>query len=137
MLISKGLGDDGLVWLKLPTATANTGRTLAWCRSVINRLLKKGPHVYKIGVTADPLFRFYKRPTFESPSPGYYHDHEKYKGMYILYAGVAFEEAALMEAILIESHLGCPGNRNKQPGGEGRRSDEGPFFCYVVFKSAM
>lgn len=137
-LISKGLGDDGLVWLKLPPPAANTGKALSWCRSVIQKMLNKGPHVYKIGITADPLFRFYKRPTFESPSPGYYHCNEKFKGMYVIYAAATFEEAALMEAVLIESHQGLPGNRNERAGGDGRKSDQGPpFFTYIAFKSAM
>ena len=136
-LISKGLGDDGLVWLKLPPPAASTGRALAFCRDVIDKLLKKGPHVYKIGVTADPLFRFYKRPSFESSSPGSYYCQDKFKCMYVLYASATWDEAALMEAVLIESHRGCPGNRNDRPGGEGRKCDAGPFFTYVVFKSAL
>jgi len=137
LLFAKGLGDDGLVWLKLPPPSANTGKALAFCRSVVDKLVAKGPHVYKIGVTSDPLFRFYKRPFAESPSPGYYYCHEKFKGMYIIYASVSWDEAALMEAVLIESHKGKPGNRNDRPGGEGRKTDTGPFFTYVVFKLAM
>ena len=42
-----------------------------------------------------------------------------------------------MEAVLIESHKGKPGNRNARPGGEGRQMHDGPFFTYIVFKSAM
>ena len=136
-LISHGLGSDALVWLKMPPATANTGQSLACCRKVVATVLDKGPTVYKIGVTGDPLLRFYKEPCTASPNPGYYKSHEKFKCMYVLYAGATWEEAALMEAVLIESHLGKPGNRNIRPGGEGRRMGQGPFFTYLVFKSLI
>ena len=136
-LISEGLGSDGLVWLKLPKATANTGQALDSCRKVIAGVLKRGPTVYKIGVTGDPLFRFYKPSCIASPTPGYYKGPDKFKCMYVLYAGHTWDEAALMEAVLIESHVGKPGNRNVRPGGEGRQIQKGPFFTYMVFKSAM
>ena len=136
-LISHGLGSDALVWLKMPPATANTGQSLACCRKVVATVLDKGPTVYKIGVTGDPLLRFYKEPCTAPPNPGYYKSHEKFKRMYVLYAGATWEEAALMEAVLIESHLGKPGNRNIRPGGEGRRMGQGPFFTYLVFKSLI
>lgn len=83
------------------------------------------------------MFRFFKEPTLASPSPGYYLSSEKFKCMHVLYCGVTWEEAALMEAVLIASHLSKPGNRNVRPGGEGRQVGAGPFFTYVVFKSAM
>ena len=57
--------------------------------------------------------------------------------MYVLYAAACFDEAALMEAVLIESHLGRSGCRNIRPGGEGKKMGKGPFFTYLVFKSAM
>ena len=135
-LLLSGLGRDALVWLKLPPVSANTGQALACCRKVIKHVLEQGPTVYKIGITADPLLRFYKKPCSGSPSPGYYQSHEKFKCMYVLYAGSTWEEAALMEAVLIEPHLNKPGCRNVRPGGEGRRMEHGPFFTYIVFKSA-
>ena len=135
-LISDGLGSDGLVWLKLPPPTANSGVALASCRGVIDSLLARGPHVYKIGITADPLFRFYKVPTAHSPSPGYYKCHEKFTGMDVIYAALTWDEAALMEAVLIDSHKGNPGNRNERPGGEGRVTGQGPYFTYLVFRPA-
>ena len=125
------------MWLKLPPPNSNTGKSLAWCRERVDRIKFECPQVYKIGVTADPMFRFFKEPTLASPSPGYYLSSEKFKCMHVLYCGVTWEEAALMEAVLIESHLSKPGNRNVRPGGEGRQVGAGPFFTYVVFKSAM
>lgn len=81
--------------------------------------------------------RFYKQPCLGSPSPGYYFCQEKFKCVYVLYAAACWEEAALMEAVLIEQEINKPGCRNVRPGGEGRRMDRGPFFTYLVFKSAM
>lgn len=57
--------------------------------------------------------------------------------MHVIFCSTTWDEAALMEAALIESHLNQPGNRNVRPGGEGRSVGAGPFFTYVVFKSAM
>lgn len=88
-------------------------------------------------MTADPMFRFFKEPTFASPSPSYYSSGENFKCMHVLYCGVTWEEAALMEAVLIESHLSKPSNPNVRPRGEGRQVGAGPFFTYVVFKPAM
>ena len=85
----------------------------------------------------DPLFRFYKQPTSTSQSPGYYYAKEKFKCMHVIFGATSWDAAALMEAALIESHQHKPGNRNVRPGGEGRDVGEGPYFTYVVFKSAM
>lgn len=136
-LIQGGLGNDGLVWLKTPPANYNAGQQLSWCKAKINSVLSQGPYVYKIGITADPIFRFYKVPTASSPSPGYYRCHEKFKAMHVLFACQSFDEASLMEAALIEAHVGKPGCRNVKLGGEGRRSEDPPFFTYAVYKLAM
>ncbi|CAE7661599.1 UPF1, partial [Symbiodinium sp. KB8] len=61
-------------------------------------ILSLGPTVYKIGLTGDPMFRFYK-------------------------------------AVLIAEFQGRPGNRNINPGGEGRQVYDPPYFTYIVFKS--
>ncbi len=129
-LIQGGLGSDGLVWLKMPPANYTAGQQLSWCKAKISSVLSQGPHVYKIGITADPIFRFYKVPTVSSPSPGYYRCHEKFKAQ-------SFDEASLMEAALIEAHVGKPGCRNVKLGGEGRRSEDPPFFTCAVYKLAM
>ena len=136
-LITDGLGTDGLVWLKLPPPRANSGQALKWCKAKIDSLLNRGPHVFKIGITSNPLFRFYKEPSHMCPSPGYYRCGDKFKGMHVLFAGSTFEEAALMEAALKDVYQGRPGNRNMRAGGEGRNSETGPFFTYLVFKLAM
>ena len=115
-LISKGLGRDGLVWLKLPRPEASASQSLAWCRGRITRILNEGPQVYKIGITTDPLLRFYKQPTSTSQSPGYYYAKEKFKCMHVIFGATSWDAAALMEAALIESHQHKPGNRNVRPG---------------------
>ena len=133
-LILEGLGSDPRVLLKLPQPKATTGRALQHCRSMISNVLAKGPHVFKIGVSADPMFRFYKKPTNSSNSCGYFCGDERYKFIHVLFASSRWEEAALMEAVLIEPHQETPGNRNVRPGGDGRQMGEGPFFTYLVLK---
>ena len=134
-LLQKGLLDDPRVVCKMPPPSLNAGRCLAYCREALQNVLCRGPTVYKIGLTADPLFRFYKKPSPVSPSPGYFYERDRFEIMYIVYAARTFEEAALMEAALIEPHLHRQGCRNILPGGEGRQVNEGPFFCYMVCKT--
>lgn len=138
VLISEGLGNDNLVRLRLPPPSASSGKALECCRKSIDNILERErPCIYKIGLSADPMFRFYKKPTNSSPSCGYYLCHEKFAAMHVLYSALTWQEAGLMEAVLIESHRGQPGNRNIRPGGEGKQIGDGPFFTYIVFKSAM
>ena len=120
--------------LKLPRAKASAGKTLQWAKEVTNSVICKGPTVYKIGLTGNPLFRFYKKPSQASPSTGYFHDREQFQYMYVVFAGATWDEAALMEAALIAEFAAKPGNRNINPGGEGRPVYEPPYFTYVVFK---
>ncbi len=138
-LISDGLGRDGLVWLKLPPAMASAGRSLEWCKNKIAHVLDEGPQVFKIGITANPLHRFYRKPNVDelNPSPGYYFSREKFKCMHVVFCGSTWDEVALMEAILIQLYKDTPGNRNVRPGGEGRKMAEGPYFTYIVFKPAI
>ena len=128
---------DPRIQLKLPPVSANAGQALAWCREIIRKLLIQGPHVYKVGITGHPVFRFYKKPSQVSPSPGYFYEKDKFQFMWLLYAAATWEEAALMEAVLIESLLHKPGCRNLRPGGEGRQVFAGPYFCYIVYKSLL
>ena len=134
-LINGGLGADGRVKLKMPAPSCTAGQSLRWSRKIIESILDKGPHVYKIGLTGDPMFRFYKKPSHTSPCPGYFHDRDKYQAMYLLFVGATWDEAALMEAILISLFQGKPGNRNIKPGGEGRQVYSPPYFTYLVYKS--
>ena len=134
-LLQQGLGLDTRVQLKLPPPHANAGKALQWTRKVIENVLHKGPSVFKIGLTGNPMFRFYKRPCAASPSPGYFHERDKYQYLYVVYAGATWDEASLMEAILISEFRHLPGNRNVNPGGEGRQAYDPPYFAYLVFKT--
>lgn len=134
-LISEGLGQDSRVQLHLPPPNTSSGKALEWSGRKISSILRV-PCVYKIGITADPMFRFYKEPTNSSPTCGYFLCHEKFVAMRVIFAALTFQEAGLMEAILIESHKGQPGNRNIRPGGEGKQIGNCPFFTYIVFKPA-
>ena len=120
--------------MKLPPPSAKAGKALQLTKQSIASTLAKGPAVFKVGLAGDPLFRFYKKPSPSSPSPGYFYDRERYEYMHVVYAGATWDEASLMEAVLISEFLGKPGNRNINSGGEGRKVFEPPFFTYVVFK---
>ena len=133
----QGLGCDPRVVLKLPRPEASAGKALLWAREAIQGVLEKGPTVYKIGLTGNPEFRFYKKPSRASPSPGYFYDPEKYQYMYVIFAGATWDEASLMEAVLISEFRAKPGNRNMNPGGEGRQVYDPPYFTYLVFKSLL
>ena len=136
-LLVLGLGADRRVKLKLPPPSATASKSLQWCKQMVQSILDKGPTVYKIGMTGNPLLRFYKLPSAESPSPGYRYEKDKFEFMYIVFAGATWDEAGLVESCLIDLHKGKPGNRNINPGGEGKQVYDPPFFTYFVFKSLL
>ncbi|CAE7337067.1 unnamed protein product [Symbiodinium natans] len=136
-LLREGLAADLRVKLRLPPPLANAGKALQWAKSVVRGVLDTGPTVHKIGLSGNPLFRFYKKPSVASPSPGYYHSADRFQGMYVLFAGSTWDEASLMEAVLISEFRDTAGNRNVNPGGEGRQVYDPPYFTYFVFKSLM
>ncbi|CAE7244235.1 UPF1 [Symbiodinium sp. CCMP2592] len=136
-LLLDGLGNDDRVKLCLPPPLLNAGKALLSIRERVASILRLGPTVYKIGLTGDPLFRFYKVPSKTNSSAGYRYDIDQYAEMQVLFAGATWDEAALMEAVLISEFQGRPGNRNINPGGEGRQVYDPPYFTYIVFKSAL
>ncbi|OLP93299.1 hypothetical protein AK812_SmicGene24800 [Symbiodinium microadriaticum] len=136
-LLQGGLGNDDRVKLRLPRPLLSAGKALLSIRERVASILQLGPTVYKIGLTGDPMFRFYKKPSKTSSSSGYRYDLEQYEEMQVLFAGATWDEAALMEAVLIAEFQGRPGNRNINPGGEGRQVYDPPYFTYIVFKSAL
>ena len=136
-LLLEGLGNDDRVKFRLPRPLLSAGKALLSIRERVRSIVHSGPTVFKIGLTGDPMFRFYKVPSKTSTSAGYRYDLEQYEEMHVLFAGATWDEAALMEAVLIEEFQGRPGNRNVNPGGEGRQVYDPPYFTYVVFKSAL
>ena len=121
----------------LPAPAATAGKSLNWCKSAIESVIGQGPTVFKIGLTGCPMFRFYKKPCHTSPSPGYFYDRDKYQKMLVLFAGATFDECALMEAALISCFLNKQGCRNVNPGGEGRKVYDPPYFTYLVYRSRL
>ncbi|CAK9101504.1 Regulator of nonsense transcripts 1-like [Durusdinium trenchii] len=95
-LLVLGLGADRRVKLKLPPPSATASKSLQWCKQMVQSILDKGPTVYKIGMTGNPLLRFYKLPSAESPSPGYRYEKDKFEFMYIVFAGATWDEAGLV-----------------------------------------
>lgn len=105
-------------------------RILKHCEWVICSLFKKGPAVYKIGITENPIERWMKK------SYGYKCDpYDDWEQMVILYVGADSMHCALVEAHLIHRFCGRSGCRNVNPGGESAKPGPGPFFTYVVWKS--
>ncbi|CAE7591274.1 unnamed protein product [Symbiodinium sp. CCMP2456] len=136
-LLLKGLGKDDRVKLCLPRPLLSAGKALLSIRERVAGILRLGPTVFKIGLTGDPMFRFYKVPSRTNASAGYRYDLDQYAEMQVLFAGATWDEASLMEAVLIAEFQGRPGNRNINPGGEGRQVFDPPYFTYIVFKSAL
>ncbi|CAE7771912.1 unnamed protein product, partial [Symbiodinium necroappetens] len=136
-LLLKGLGNDDRVKLCLPRPLLSAGKALLSIRERVASILRLGPTVFKIGLTGDPMFRFYKVPSKTNSSAGYRYDTDQFAEMQVLYAGATWDEASLMEAVLIAEFQGRPGNRNINPGGEGRQVYDPPYFTYIVFKSAL
>ncbi|CAE7676930.1 unnamed protein product [Symbiodinium sp. CCMP2456] len=98
-LLLEGLGNDDRVKLRLPRPLLSAGKALLSIREKVGSILDLGPTVYKIGLTGDPMFRFYKKPSKTSLSAGYRYDLEQYEEMQVLFAGATWDEAALMEAV--------------------------------------
>ena len=136
-LLLQGLGNDDRVKLRLPRPLLCAGKALLSIRERVANILSLGPTVFKIGLTGGPMFRFYKVPSRTNVSAGYRYDLEQYEEMQVLFAGATWDEASLMEAVLISEYQGRPGNRNVNPGGEGRQVYDPPYFTYIVFKSAL
>ena len=131
-LLLQGLGNDDRVKLRLPRPLLCAGKALLSIRERVANILSLGPTVFKIGLTGDPMFRFYKVPSRTNVSAGYRYDLEQYEEMQVLFAGATWDEASLMEAVLISEYQGRPGNRNVNPGGEGRQVYDPPYFIHCV-----
>jgi hypothetical protein len=97
------------------------GLVLASARQTVEAKLAAGAGLlfFKIGITANPLQRWY------------YYEEELYEQLYLL---ACFEEtsgAQMLEAALISHFRETSGCRNEAPGGEGL-TGKPPFFTYLV-----
>ena len=90
--------------------------------TTVQRVLRGGSTIFKIGLTRDPLHRWANR--------AYGYSHEGFRRMIILRGTVPAWPAAL-EAHVIGIFRGVPGCRNTAPGGESTPSHP-LVFVYVV-----
>jgi hypothetical protein len=93
--------------------------------------LYPGCVVFKIGVTTDPIHRFFNK------SFGYANDKD-FEHMIVLCKTDTAEAIGFVEAALISKFKGISGCRNIGLGGENipsasSRSDQA-FFCYLVYR---
>lgn len=83
------------------------------------------PHIFKIGLTRDPTWRFHDAP---------FAYHPEFRRMEVLVVSCT---AAIqyLEAAVIDSMKGALGCRNVAPGGESPPPDDVPSYIYVVWVS--
>ena len=94
--------------------------------SEVNSLNARRPHVFKIGITRDPMVRWHY----------YTKESVKWHGMRVIYMGDHPLVASLLESVLIRSYIGTSGCHNVAKGGESALSEGGPPYClYLVFKN--
>lgn len=111
---------DIITKLRSPTA----GIVLQHCKDRIQRFRTDVGFmvcVYKIGFTSNPIFRFAK------------YSEVNYSRMLLLHVTQCKGTAQMLEAALIDRHLGETGCRNEQPGGEGPgHISASYYYVYVV-----
>ena len=77
--------------------------------------------VFKIGFTSNPVFRFQKYRNLN------------YSDMSLLHVTPCKGTAEMLEAALIDQHMGLNGCRNEQFGGEGPgHIQAGHYYVYIV-----
>ena len=119
----------------------NFGDAVAHCTKVIRELLAR-PYVkeFRIGITSDPIVRFFNKPSIksiENVAPywmrGYILD--GFTEMRVLVSSDASGVVGPIEIELLKKyrfvHHLCG---NKRRGGEGADFGKGPYYVYVVFK---
>ena len=113
-----------IAYLKAVNCQPTAGNVLQRCKQKLERLraeLGSQICVYKIGYTSNPIqrFRSYELANFSV--------------MLLLHVTPCRGTALMLEAALIDLHLGTPGCRNEKPGGEGGGHIEAHhFYVYVV-----
>ena len=122
----EALAADEIMELDVPRRNAMAGAVLEHAVAVIERQLRAGPAVFKIGITMNPSHRWHNE------AYGYGRSSDKYAKMVVLLISARGEAAAFLEAALISKLQATIGCRNIASGGEGLRPAEGPFFTYLV-----
>ena len=111
-------------YMKAAACQPTAGNVLQHCKQKLERLraeLGCQVCVYKIGYTSNPIqrFRSYELANFSV--------------MLLLHVTPCKGTALMLEAALIDLHMGTPGCRNEKPGGEGGGHIEAyHFYVYVV-----
>ena len=76
---------------------------------------------FKIGVTADPNYRFH------------YYARENFHSMTLIHVSDSADVVNMLEAALIQSHMHIQGCRNINFGGEGAMArNPPPYYTYIV-----
>ena len=106
------------------------GAALRHCLNVISSRLDRGPTVFKLGITSDPVRRF----------EYYREDVDRFTKMLILSVSLDSGYACMLEASLIqhfqESHRNN-GLRNVATGGENCPPNVSVVYNYVVYKRLL
>ncbi len=121
----------GVVVFRL-TEYTQAGKVLKYCIALIDGVLGLYPGcvVFKIGVTTDPVRRYFDK------SIGYAKDKD-FEQMLVLCRTHTAEGIGFLEAALIMKYGGAPGCRNVGPGGENVHkgsAEPGAFYSYVVYR---
>ena len=111
---------------------ALSGKILEHCEVVTRSLSFRGPCIFKIGITENPVSRWCVRKY------AYKNDAiEKWQGMVVLHMDSDSFVCGLIEAHLIRVFRETPGCRNTAHGGESLSPLPGPHCVYVVFRSLV
>lgn len=114
------------VEFRLPQSS-NAGAVLAHAVQLVRQTVERGPTIFKIGITADPVHRW------GNPKYGYQHDRDSYQQM-VVFSEADSAGAAMLEASLISMFKNTSGCRNTAPGGESARQGCA-IYTYVVFRN--
>ena len=106
--------------------SSNSGAILDHAEKIVQGIIRQGPTIFKIGITADPSHRW------ENKRYGYQHDRDKYQQMVVL-SEADSAGAAMLEASLIKTFKNRDGCRNAAPGGEGVRHGC-LIYTYLVYR---
>ena len=105
------------------TVQPTAGHILQYCKKKVDSFrVSVGANVcvYKVGLTTNPLRRF----------TGYVQ--LNYTRMSLLHATHCQGTAEMLEASLIDNHMGRTGFRNQRTGGENCMSGASAYYVYVV-----
>lgn len=113
------------VVFRLPQSS-NAGAILSHATQLVHNIIRQGPTIFKIGITADPAHRW------GNDRYGYQHDRDEYQQM-LVFSEADSAGAAMLEASLIKTFKQISGCRNTAPGGESVRHGC-TTYTYIVFR---